>query len=149
MNVILKENVENLGTIGDVVRVTGGYARNFLLPRGLAVVADEKAVQQVEHHKRALRNKLAKLKAEKDEYRKELEGASIVIRRKAGENNKLFGSITTQDIFEALEQKGLKVDRKAIDLDAPIKKLGSVKVPVRLMEGVVAQLNVSVVADAE
>jgi large subunit ribosomal protein L9 len=149
MNVILKENVENLGTIGDVVKVTGGYARNYLLPRGLVAIASDKAVEQVEHHKRALRNKLAKLKEEKDEYRKELEAVSLVIRRKSGENNKLFGSITSQDIWEALEQKGLKVERKSIDLDAPIKKLGSVKVPVRLMEGVVAQINVSVVADAE
>jgi large subunit ribosomal protein L9 len=149
MNVILKENVDNLGTIGDVVRVTGGYARNFLLPRGLAVIANAKEVEQVEHHKRALRNKLAKIKAEKDEYRKELEAVSLVIRRKAGENNKLFGSITNQDVHEALEQKGFKVDRKSIDLDAPIKKLGSVKVPVRLMEGVIAQINLSVVADAE
>lgn len=149
MQVILKENVDNLGTIGDVVRVTGGFARNFLLPKGLAVVASAKEMEQVEHHKRALRNKLAKLKAEKDEYRKQLEAVSLVIRRKAGENNKLFGSITSQDVHEALEQKGFKVDRKAIDLDTPIKKLGSAKVPVRLMEGVVAQLNVSVVAEAE
>lgn len=149
MNVVLKEAVENLGTIGDVVKVSGGYARNYLLPRGLAVAASENEVHQVEHHKRALKNKLAKLREEKDAYRKELEAASLVIRRKAGENNKLFGSITSQDVHEALEQKGFKIDRKAIELDAPIKKLGSVKIPLRLMEGIVAQINLSVVAEAE
>jgi len=149
MNVILKENVENLGTIGEIVRVTSGFARNFLLPKGFAVIADKNQVTQVEHQKRALKNKLAKVKAEKEEVKSKLEALSLVLRRKAGENNKLFGSITNQDVLEVLEQKGFAIERKQIDLGGAIKKLGSYKVPVRLMEGVVATLNLSVVADVE
>lgn len=149
MNVILRENVENLGSIGEVVRVSEGYARNFLFPRHLAVMANEKEVKQVEHQKRALKKKLAKVKAEKEAFKEQLEAQSLVIRRKAGESQKLFGSITSQDLVEALEQKGLQVERKQIELGGAIKKLGSFKVPVRLMEGVIANLNLSVVADVE
>lgn len=149
MNVILRENVENLGTIGELVKVTAGYARNFLFPRSLAVIANEKNVAQVEHQKRALTKKLAMVRAEKEEFKTKLEASSIVLRRKAGENNKLFGSITNQDVLEALVQKGFAVERKQIELGGALKKLGSYKVPVRLMEGVVAELNVSVVADVE
>lgn len=149
MNVILRENVENLGTIGDIVRVSSGYARNFLFPRKLAVQADEKNVSQVEHQKRALKNKLAKVRAEKEGVKAQLEALSIVIRRKAGENQKLFGSITSQDIAEAIEQKGVKIDKRQIELGGALKKLGNVKVPVRLMEGIIAEVNVSVVADVE
>ncbi len=149
MNVILKENVENVGSIGEVVRVTNGFARNFLFPRNLAAQANEKQVQQVEHQKRALTKKLAKVKAEKEEVKEKLEAVSLVIRRKAGENNKLFGSITNQDILDALIQKGFAVDRKQIELGGALKKLGSFKVPVRLMEGVTAEVNLSIVADVE
>lgn len=149
MNVILRENVENLGSIGDNVRVSSGFARNYLFPNHLAVQADEKNLKQVEHQKRALKKKLAAVKAEKEAQKAQIEGLSIVIRRKSGENSKLFGSITNQDIAEAVAQKGVSIDRKQIELEGSIKKLGSVKVPVRLMEGVTAELNVSVVADVE
>jgi large subunit ribosomal protein L9 len=149
MNVILKENVNTLGSIGEVVRVSSGYFRNFLLPKGLAVQADEKNVAQVENQKRALKKKLAAIRAEKEAAKAQLEAASIVIRRKSGENQKLFGSITSQDIVEALEQKGLKIDRKQIEMGGALKKLGSFKIPVRLMEGIIAEVNLSVVADVE
>ncbi|MCO5143215.1 MAG: 50S ribosomal protein L9 [Oligoflexia bacterium] len=149
MNVILKENVDTLGSIGEIVRVSSGYARNFLFPKNLAVMADQNNISQVEHQKRALTKKLAKIKSEKEALKAQLEGLSIVLRRKAGENQKLFGSITNQDIAEQLEQKNFKIDRRNIELDSPIKKLGSFKVPVRLMEGVIAELNISVVADVE
>lgn len=149
MNVILRENVENLGAIGDTVRVSTGYFRNFLAPRSLAVQADEKNLNQVEHQKRALKKKLAAVRASNEDLKKQLEALSIVVRRKAGENQKLFGSITNADVAEAIEQKGVKVDRKQIDLGGSIKKLGTFKVPVRLMEGVTAEVNLSVVADVE
>ncbi len=149
MNVILRENVDNLGAIGDTIKVSAGYARNFLFPKKLAVQADENNLKQVEHQKRALKKKLAAIRSEKEGLKAQLEALSIVIRRKAGENQKLFGSITNQDLAEAIEQKGLKVDRKQIELDGAIKKLGPAKVPVRLMEGIIAELNVSVVADVE
>jgi large subunit ribosomal protein L9 len=149
MNVILRENVENLGTIGDQVRVSSGYFRNFLFPRGLAVQADERNVKQVEHQKRALKKKLAKVRGEKEDLKNQLEALSLVVRRKAGENQKLFGSITSQDIADAIEQKGVKIDRKQIELGGALKKLGSFKVPVRLMEGIIAEVNLSIVADVE
>lgn len=149
MNVILRENVENVGALGDIVKVSSGYFRNFLLPNKLAVHADEHNTSQVEHQKRALKKKLAKVRAENDELKKQLEALSLVIRRKAGEGQKLFGSITNADVADAVEEKGIKIDRKQIDLGGSIKKLGTFKVPARLMEGVVAELNVSVVADVE
>lgn len=149
MNVILRQNVENLGSIGDNVKVSSGYARNFLFPKKLAVQADENNLKQVEHQKRSLKKKLAEMRAEKEGLKAQLEGLSLVIRRKAGENQKLFGSITNQDLAEAIEQKGVKVDRKQIELDGALKKLGTFKVPVRLMEGIMAELSVSVVADVE
>lgn len=149
MNVILKENVDNLGAIGDLVRVSTGYFRNFLAPKGLAVTADENNVAQVEHQKRALKKKLAALRGEKEELKKQLEATSIVIRRKAGESQKLFGSITNADVAEALEQKGFKLDRRQIEMDGALKKLGSFKVPVKLMDGIEAEVNLSIVADVE
>lgn len=149
MNVILRENVENLGSIGDIVKVSSGFFRNFLAPKKLAVQADEHNVAQVEHQKRALKKKLAAVKAEKEAQKASLEALQLVVRRKSGENQKLFGSITAQDIAEAIEQKGGKIDRKQIEMEGPLKKLGTFKVPVRLMEGVIAEVNLSVVADVE
>ena len=149
MNVILKEKVDNLGMIGDLVNVSEGYARNFLLPRGLAAIANKNEIAQVEHHKRALKKKLAQLKADMDAQKSEIEKQSLIFRRKVGENGKLFGSITNQDIADALAEKGIKLDRRMIALDGNIKKLGNIKVPARLMDGVVANVNVSVVADVE
>jgi large subunit ribosomal protein L9 len=149
MNVILRENVENLGSIGDNVRVSAGFFRNFLQPRRLAVQADENNLKQVEHQKRALKKKLAEVRAEKEGLKAQIEAINLVIRRKAGENQKLFGSITHQDIAEAMEAQGVKVDRKQIEQEGAIKKLGNFKVPVRLMEGISAEINLSVVADVE
>jgi large subunit ribosomal protein L9 len=149
MNVILRENVENLGTIGDNVRVSAGFFRNYLFPLKLAVHAGEENLRQVEHQKRALKKKLSLMRAEKEGLKAQLEALSVVIRRKAGENQKLFGSITNQDVADAVEQKGVKVDRKQIEMEGSLKKLGSFKIPVRLMEGIVAELNLSVVADVE
>lgn len=149
MNVILRENVENLGTIGDNVKVSSGYFRNYLQPKKLAVHADENNLAQVEHQKRALTKKLAAMRSEKEGLKASLEALQIVIRRKAGENSKLFGSITNQDIAEAIEAQGVKIDRKQLEMDGAIKKLGSFKIPVRLMESITAELNLSVVADVE
>ena len=149
MNVILRENVENLGTIGDTVRVSNGYFRNYLAPKKLAVQADENNLIQVEHQKRALKKKLASVKAEKEALKAQLEALSLVFRRKSGENQKLFGSITNGDIAEEMEKKGIKIDRKQIELGGALKKLGQFKVPVRLMEGIEAEVTISVVADVE
>jgi large subunit ribosomal protein L9 len=149
MNVILKDKVENLGMMGDLVRVSEGYARNFLLPRGLAAIANKKEVAQVEHQKRALKKKLLQLKSDMEAQKSEVEKQALVFRRKVGESGKLFGSITTQDISDALKEKGISLDRRMIQLEGTLKKLGKFEIPARLMEGVVANLNVSVVADVE
>ncbi|HEY8279147.1 MAG TPA: 50S ribosomal protein L9 [Bdellovibrionota bacterium] len=149
MNVILRENVENLGSIGDNVRVSSGFARNFLFPKRLAVQADEKNIKQVENQKRSLKKKLAAVRSEKEGLKTQIEGIALVIRRKAGENQKLFGSITNQDVSEAMEQKGVKLDRRQIEMEGSIKKLGNFKIPVRLMEGIMAEINLSIVADVE
>jgi large subunit ribosomal protein L9 len=149
MNVILRENVENLGTIGDTVRVSNGYFRNYLAPKKLAVQADENNLIQVEHQKRALKKKLAGVKAEKEALKAQLEALTLVFRRKSGESQKLFGSITNGDIAEEMEKKGVKIDRKQIELGGALKKLGQFKVPVRLMEGIEAEVTISVVADVE
>ena len=147
MKVILKEVIETLGMIGEVVRVSPGYARNFLFPRDVAIPASTKQVKQLEHHKRSLQRKLNILKKEKEVLKGQMESLTITIRRKAGENNKLFGSVTNQDIHKQLQEKGVKVQRKQIELAQPIKSLGAHKVPCHLMDGVVAQLNVAVVTE--
>jgi large subunit ribosomal protein L9 len=149
MNVILRENVENVGVLGDIVKVSSGYFRNYLLPNKLAVHADEHNTTQVEHQKRALKKKMAKKREENEALKARIEALQIVVRRKAGEGQKLFGSITNADVAEAVEQQGIKLDRKQIDLGGSIKKIGTFKVPARLMDGVIAEINLSVQADAE
>ncbi len=147
MKVILKETMDNLGTLGDIVNVTPGYARNFLIPNNKAILASEKQMKRVEHEKRLLAKKLEKIKAGKSELKGKLEELTLTIRRKAGENDKLFGSVTNQDIEEALKEKGYKINRRQIQLSNPIKKLGAHKVPCQLMDEIVAELNVAVVTE--
>ena len=147
MKVILKEKINTLGQVGDIVTVKPGYARNYLLPNNMAIAAKSANVKELEHHKRALMKKLAKIKADQEVFKNKLESLTITIRRKAGEEDKLFGSVTNQDITDNLIEKGYTIDKRSIELAAPIKKLGVHKVPLRLMEGVIAELNVAVVAE--
>lgn len=147
MKVILRENVENLGKTGDIVKVSDGYARNFLLPRNLVFLADENNVKAIEHHKKSLAKKSEREKAEAQEVAKKLEQVSVNIARKVGENDKLFGSVTSSDIADALAKSGYKVDRRSIQLADPIKQLGVVTVPVKLATDVVAQVKVWVVQE--
>ena len=147
MKVILKQSMDNLGIIGDVVQVSRGYARNYLLPRNMAILADENKVAEIEHHRRSLNTKLEKIKDEKRDFAKKLETLTLTIRRKAGENDKLFGSVTNQEIAESLTERGFQVYRKNIHVNQPIRKLGAYKVTCELMEGVSAELNVAVVTE--
>jgi large subunit ribosomal protein L9 len=147
MKVILKENVENLGKTGDLVKVSDGYARNFLLPRNLVIVADENNVAAMEHHKKSLAKKRDRERTEAQDVAKKLEQFSCTIARKVGENEKLFGSVTNADIAEVLNKAGYKVDRKQIHLVEPIKQLGVVTVPVKLSTDVTAQVKVWVVQE--
>ncbi len=147
MQVILKENIENLGTVGDVVNVRDGYARNFLLPRNLVLVADESNVAQVQHYKKQLeRKRLAQL-ANAKELADKIAKISCTLTRKVQENDKLFGSVTSQDIAEALEKSGHKVEKRHIHLDAPIKTLGVHNVTVKLATDVSASIKVWVVKE--
>jgi large subunit ribosomal protein L9 len=149
MKVILREDVENLGKGGEVVEVKPGYGRNFLLPRGLAVPANTKNVREVEHQKQIASAKAAKLKASAEAVAKRLSDTPVVLRRKVGEQDKLYGSVTALDVAEALAARGLQLDRRAIDLAEPIKTVGDFEVPVKLHREVVGKARVKVEAEAE
>ena len=146
MDVILQQDVENLGTIGDVVKVKPGYARNFLLPRGLALKADAKNLAVLEHRKRALAAKRSKVQKANQEAATRLTSLSLSISARAGEEQKLFGSVTNLDIQKALAAQGFEIDRKKIHLENPIKALGEHTATIDLGAGVRAPIKVMVVA---
>jgi len=148
MKVILREDVENLGRGGELVEVKPGYGRNYLLPRGLAVVANPKNIREIEHQKAVASAKAAKTKASAEALAKRLSDTPLTLRRKSGEQDKLFGSVTAIDLAEALAQRGLSVDRRSIDLAEPIKTLGDFEVPVKLHHEVVGKVKVKVEAEA-
>ncbi|MGE0918590.1 50S ribosomal protein L9 [Trichlorobacter lovleyi] len=146
MKLILKENIEHLGQIGDIVKVAPGYARNYLLPKGLAIEATEKNAKALEHAKRQLAYKKNKsLEAAKNLVAK-LEALSIVLTHQAGEEGKLFGSVTNMEIAAFLKDNGLEIDRKKIVLAEPIKQLGEYSVPVKVHPEAGATLKVTVSA---
>ena len=148
MKVILREDVENLGKGGEVVEVKPGYGRNYLLPRGLAVTANPKNVREVEHQKQIASAKAAKQKASAEAVAKRLADTPVVLRRKVGEQDKLYGSVTALDVAEALAARGLQIDRRSIDLTDPIKTIGDFEVPVKLHREVVGKAKVKVEAEA-
>ena len=147
MQVILKENVKDLGHIGDVVNVKDGHARNFLIPKGLAVEANPKNIKALEHEKRKIHELAKKAKASAEELAARVSGTSVTIKAKTGEEDKLFGSVTAMDIADALKKEGMDIDKKKIVLDEPIKRLGSYTVNVKIHSDVTAQLNVQVVSE--
>lgn len=142
MRVILRENVENLGRTGDLVKVSDGYARNFLLPRKLVTIANEKNVAELEHHRRILEKKRLKEKAGAEELATRISEHSCTLTRKVGKNDKLFGSVTPGDIADELSKAGFEVKKTAIQLKNPIKTLGVHPVKVKLQPDVVAELKV-------
>ena len=144
MEVILREDIEKLGTRGQVVKVAPGYARNFLLPKRLAVAATEANKKIVEQERQAHLRKEAKLKGEAEDLAKLMSGVSVTITQKAGENDQLFGSVTAKDIADALAAKNYTIDRRKIQLEEPIKQLGEFKIPVRLHKDVTAEVTVVV-----
>ena len=148
MEVILREDIDRLGSRGDVVKVAAGYARNFLLPKKLAVAATDSNKKIVEQERQAHLRKEAKFKTEAEDLSKLLAGATVTIAQKAGENDQLFGSVTAKDVAEALEQKNFTIDRRKIQLDEPIKQLGEHKVNVRLHKEVTTEITVNVVREA-
>jgi large subunit ribosomal protein L9 len=147
MEVILREDVNNLGTRGDVVKVAAGYARNFLLPKRLAVAATDSNRKIVEQERQGHLRKEAKQIGEAQELAKLVGAVTVIIRRKAGENDHLFGSVTANDIADALTLQHYNVERRKIQLEEPIRTLGEHKVPVRLHREVTAEVTVSVVRE--
>ncbi len=145
IQVVLKDDVDNLGKSGELVRVRPGYARNYLLPRGLAALATRGNIAQVEHEKKVATARAAKLRGDAESVAKRLEGTVLEIAMAAGEGDKLFGSIGTKDIAEALAKKGHEIDRKKIVLADNIKTLGEHDVPVKLGYEVTATIKVKVV----
>jgi large subunit ribosomal protein L9 len=148
MEVILKEDVINLGKIGEIVRVRDGFARNYLLPRGLVLEANKKNMKTLEHHKKIVNDQKQKITRQAQAVGEELNGVALVIPMKVGEEGKLFGSVTNIHIEKALKAKGLNVDRRKIQLAEPIKVAGDYEVPVRLSADITVPLKVSVVSDS-
>lgn len=147
MEVILREEIDNLGRRGDVVKVAAGYARNYLLPKRLAVAANESNKKIVEQEKQAYLRRESKEIGDANDLAKMMATVEVTIAQKAGENDQLFGSVTAQDIVAALERSGYTIDRKKVNLAEPIKALGDYTVTVRLHREVSVELPVHVIKD--
>ena len=148
MEVILREHIDNLGRRGDVVKVAAGYARNYLLPRKLALAVTEGNKRQIERERKIMDAREAEEKGQAEALAQRLEQADLEIARRVGENNTLYGSVTSADIAQALEAKGFTVDKRKITLADPIKAIGEVTVPLKIHREVTAQLKVKVVPEA-
>jgi len=144
MKVILKENIENLGRIGDIVKVAPGYARNYLLPKGLAAEANLKNTKAMEHAKRQMEYKKNKVLEQAKQFAARIEGINLVLPHQAGEEGKLFGSVTNMELAEKLKAQGVEIDRKKIALAEPIKQLGEYQVAIKIHPEVSANLKVNV-----
>ncbi len=149
MEVILREDVLHLGTMGDIVKVRPGYARNYLLPRGLASVADKRNLRVLDHEKRMVEEKRKRALSAADQLAKRLSSTPLTIQARAGDEGKLFGSVTNIDIERALSDAGFAVERRRIRLDEPIKMLGTHLVSIALGAGVQATVTVTVAPTAE
>jgi large subunit ribosomal protein L9 len=147
MQVILREDVDNLGKIGDLVKVKDGYARNFLVPTRKAIEATPKNMKAMEHAKKMVSDRLRTLKKAAAADADNIKALSLVIKAKVGEEGKLFGSVTSMNIVEAAAEKGVKIDKRKIVLEEPIKRLGEFTVPVKLHADVTADLKVTVIAE--
>jgi len=145
MRVILKEDVKDLGQIGSIVDVKNGYGRNFLIPRNLAVEANPKNIKQFEHEKKIILVKAKKVKQSMEGLADQISSLSITIEAKAGEEDKLFGSVSGKDIAEAIAKQGIEIDKRKILLEEPIKRLGSYDVSVKVHHDVTASVKVEVV----
>jgi large subunit ribosomal protein L9 len=148
MQVILRDKIENLGNAGDVVEVKPGYGRNYLIPKGLAYEASAANVRRMEAERAAQGRKDAETLSEARERAAAIEGVSLTFHARAGQEGKLFGSITSADIADKLAEQGIQIDRRTIELDEPIKALGVTSVPVRLHPQVRPELKVWVIAES-
>lgn len=145
MKVILKEEIKGLGKLGDIVNVADGYGRNFLIPGKKAVEATSENIKAVESEKKKIEEKLKRSHQEAEELSKRISGSSITLSRQVGEGDKMFGSVTSADIAEALEKEGLTIDKRQVHLEKPIKELGLFHVPIKILPDVAADLKVWIV----
>ena len=145
MKVILKENVDGLGYLGDLLSVADGYARNFLLPRGKAVVANPRNLKTLEHLKRVASHQVKKEVEGLGELGKNIAKVSLTFHVQTGKDEKLFGSVTSKDIADGLAEQGVEIDRRKIQLAQPIKELGNFSVPIKLHREVVPEVSVTLV----
>jgi large subunit ribosomal protein L9 len=149
MEVILREHVENLGRRGDVVKVAEGYARNFLLPRKLALAVTEANKRQIERERKMAEVRELEEKTQAEAFASRLAGLEIAIARRVGENDTLYGSVTSADIVQALEKQGVAIDKRKVQLAEPIKQLGEFTVSVKVHREVTAQLKVAVTKETQ
>lgn len=149
MKVILCEDVDNLGTMGETVNVARGYARNYLLPRKFAVTAESASAKQVEHELRIIKKREEKLRKEQGAYKDTIDGVKIEFIAKASKEGKLFGSVTSLHIAEKLAEAGHNVDRKKIQLSDPLRSLGEHEVPLRIATGILATIKVTIAQDED
>jgi large subunit ribosomal protein L9 len=144
VKLVLREDVQHLGAVGDLVRVRAGYARNYLLPRGLAVTASVGSIRQIEEHKKQAIARAAKLKTSAQALATQLGSVHVEIARQAGEGDKLYGSVTSKDVAEAIVAKGYSVDKKDIVLADALKEIGEHQVTIKLGSGVEAKVKVTI-----
>jgi large subunit ribosomal protein L9 len=148
MEVILREDVADLGSVGDIVKVKPGFARNYLLPRGLAAVADRRNIRVLEHQKRLVADKRERDRKQAQSFADRLNNLRLAIKARAGEEGKLFGSVTNLDIEKALAAQGFSIERRRIRLQEPIKSIGEHVVPVHLAANVDARVTIVVEGEA-
>ena len=149
MKVILQETVEGLGHVGDLLDVSDGFARNYLLPRRKALEASNRNVKALEHAKRVTAEKARKEKLQVEAFAKKISAVSLTVMAQVGKDDKMFGSVTVKDIVEGLAEHGFEVDRRKVQLAQPIKELGTFTVPVKLHRDVTASVSVNVVKKQE
>ena len=147
MKVILLEDVPSLGKAGDLVKVSDGYGRNYLVPQKKAILATEKSLKVIEHQKRLVQQRMEKVKKDAEKLGRQIEKLSCTFAKTVGESGKLFGSVTSMDIENYLKENGIKLDRKKIALEEPIKNLGVSNVPIKLHPEVTTHLKVWVVQE--
>jgi len=149
MEIILRETIDNLGRAGEVVKVADGYARNYLLPKKLAYVATPGNVKVIEAERQSLLRKEAKQKEDAEKLQQMLEAVEVTIRRKVGEQDALYGSVTNSDVAEALEKKGFEIEKRKIHMEDHIKTVGEFSIPIRLFKDVTAHIKLKVEPETE
>ncbi len=148
MKIILREDVGNIGKIGDIIDVSDGYARNYLLPKKLAIEANKKNIREFEHYKNAMLRKAEKVRKASQSVADSLAATTLTIKATAGTDGKLFGAVTNIDIVQALKAEGFEIDRKKISLEEPIRRLGTHSATIKLHPEIFSQVSIEVIADS-